>query len=207
LNRHEIDDLYGRTLSTATATGICVVTGRVPGDPLSVEFYRRLGADLAALNCTAIGDLHGEELKAFLEKGVLHTLKVSDSDLVEDGALAEDADEAQRLEAIKSLRQLGAERVVLSSDAHPTFACFGGEYFQAQVPTLESVDHRGSGDSMTAGLAMAAARRLDPIRTLQVSCAAGAANVTRHGLGNVEVGLVEQLADCVKVKALPGGDC
>ncbi|HWL92200.1 MAG TPA: PfkB family carbohydrate kinase [Phycisphaerae bacterium] len=206
LNRHELDDLYGRMLSTAAGAEICVVTGRAPGDTLSVELYRRLGADLAALNVAVIGDLHGAELEAFLDKGALHTLKVSDGDLVEDGALVEDAGTSQRVKALRRLRQLGAQRVVLSSDAHPTLACFGDEFYQAQVPTLESVDHRGSGDSMTAGLAMAAIHRLDPIRALQISCAAGAANVTRHGLGNMEVGLVEQLADRVEVEPLDGGD-
>ena len=45
-------------------------------------------------------------------------------------------------------------------------------------------------------------RGLGPEDTLRLGCGAGAANVTRHGLGNVEPGLVERLADEVEVNEL-----
>ncbi len=206
LNRHEVDDLYGRVLCAATDAGAIIVTGRAPGDHLPVDFYHRLGADLTALDVLTIGDLHGAELDAFLEGGSLHTLKVSDTDCIDDGILPEDAGISERIQTVESLHRRGAERIVLSASDHPTVALFENDLFLARCPTLESVDHRGSGDSMTAALATAALRRLPSDRALQLSCAAGAANVTRHGLGNVDVDLVERLADRVTIELLRGGD-
>jgi 1-phosphofructokinase len=51
------------------------------------------------------------------------------------------------------------------------------------APRFEALDHRGAGDSKTAGLAVGCARRLAWEATLRLGAAAGALNVTRHGLG------------------------
>jgi 1-phosphofructokinase len=155
LDRHELDDLYGAVLGHAATTGHCVVTGRFPGDATPVDFYRRLGADLASIGAVAIGDLHGEELAAFLDGGPLHTLKVSDDDLVGDGALAANATLAQRLAATRPLLARGVRRVVVSAASGPTLLATAKGTWRAAPPLLATVDHRGSGDSMTAGLANA----------------------------------------------------
>jgi 1-phosphofructokinase len=200
LDRHELDDLYGSVLACATAAGTAVVTGRFPGDPMPVDLYRRLGADLRATGTTVVGDLHGEELRAFLDGGELHTLKVSDDDLVEDGVLPRGATLAQRLAAIGPFLEQGVERVVLSAADGPTILGTRGTRYRARAPVLETVDHRGSGDAMTAGLAYAVLQGLDAKRTIELACAAGAANATRHGLGNADAELVHSLAGRVEVQ-------
>jgi len=203
LDRHETDDLYGRVLHRASASGTCVVTGRAPGDGLPLDFYRRLGADLRSVGVRAIGDLHGDELSAFLDGGSLHTLKMSDEDLAADETLPAGASFEQRLDVVGCRRLRNVERVVLSSGDAPTVARFGDTRLRADAPMLEIADHRGSGDAMTAGLTVGALHGLGPERTLQLACAAGAANVTRHGLGNVDVALVESLAERVDVRLVP----
>jgi len=107
-----------------------------------------------------------------------------------------------RLAALDDFVRRGVERVVLSSSHATTVAGFGGRRLRAEHPVLEPADPRGSGDSMTAGLVSAALRGLDPVRTVQVACAAGAANATRHGLGSVDAALVERLADRVEGEEL-----
>ena len=201
MDRHESDELFGRLLDQATRSGTCVVSGRAPGDSLSLDFYRRLGVDLVATDVIAIGDLHGEELAAFLDGGALHTLKVSDADLVEDGALSAEATVEERLAAADRYVQMGAERVVISGIGHAV-ARFGDLALHAKPPVLEAADHRGSGDAMTAGLVVAALRRMVPIRAVQLSCGAGAASATRHGLASADRNLVESLADKVEVEEL-----
>lgn len=201
-DRHEIDELYGRVLQHAASAEACVVTGLVPGESLPLDVYRRLGSDLAAIGVPAIGDLHGEELSAFLEGGHLHTLKVSDVDLQDDGVLAEAGGVAERLEAVERFAQRGAERVVVSSADGATLARFGDRRLRASPPLLHPADPRGSGDAMTAGLAVAALRGLGPERTLAVACAAGAANVTRRGLCSADAALVESLEGHVRVEVL-----
>jgi len=201
-DRHEADDLYGRVLRCATEAGTCVVTGRSAGDALPLDFYRRLGADLASVGTKVLADLHGAELEAFLDGGPLHTLKVSDGDLEEDGTLRCGASVEERVEELARLARLGAERVVLSSAAGRTVARFGERTLVATPPPLEPADHRGSGDAMTAALVAAALRGLDPEHALRLACAAGAANVTRRGLGTADSELVETLAGRTEVKEL-----
>jgi 1-phosphofructokinase len=67
---------------------------------------------------------------------------------------------------------------------------------------MEVVDHRGAGDSMTAALAVATARDLDATETLRLAAAAGAVNVTRHGLGSGRADAIAQLAENVVVTEL-----
>ena len=55
---------------------------------------------------------------------------------------------------------------------------------------------------MTAALAVATARRLDPAETLRLAAAAGAVNVTRHGLGSGRADAIAQLAEHVEVTLL-----
>jgi 1-phosphofructokinase len=200
LDRHELDDLYGSVLAAATAAGAAVVTGRFPGDTTPLDFYRRLGADLRATGAKVVGDLHGDELHAYLESGLLHTLKVSDDDLVADGALPRDATGEQRAATIRALLEHGVERVVLSSARGATLLATADAVLRARAPQLEAVDPRGSGDAMTAGLTSAMLQGLDPTRTLELACAAGAANATRHGLGNADAELVRSLAARVAVE-------
>lgn len=54
---------------------------------------------------------------------------------------------------------------------------------------------------MTAGLATGLRRGLGEEETLRLACAAGAANVTRHGLGSADSGLIPGLVD--KIEVLP----
>ena len=202
LNRHEVDDLYGAVLETATRAGVCVVTGKFPGDSTPYDFYTRLGADLDAIGTPAIGDLHRAELDALLAGGPLHTLKVSDQDLVKDGLFDEGAGRDERVEAARRLMERGARRVVVSSAEGQTIYVDERGAYAARPPSLRPADASGSGDSMTAALAFAALRNLDPTEAIRLACAAGAANVTRHGLGNADAGFVQSLAERVEVERL-----
>jgi 1-phosphofructokinase len=202
LDRHELDDLYGKVIAAATSARLCVVTGLFPGDSTPIDFYRRLGADLQSICVPTVGDLHGDELSAFLESGVLHTLKVSDDDLVADSMLPADATLDQRTRALRGLLARGIERVVVSAANGPTMLGTGRTTWRATAPVLETVDPSGSGDSMTAGLVYGALRGLDAEQTIRVACAAGAANAIRRGLGNADGELVRTLAERVTVEKL-----
>jgi 1-phosphofructokinase len=55
---------------------------------------------------------------------------------------------------------------------------------------------------MTAGLAAGLRRDLPIEDTLRLACAAGAANVTRHGLGSADADLIPGLVARVEVSEL-----
>ncbi|HEU4319627.1 MAG TPA: PfkB family carbohydrate kinase [Acidimicrobiia bacterium] len=206
LARHEIDDVYGRFLDRALAASVCVVTGQ-PSPILPVDFYKRLGNDLASAQVEVVADMHGPELDAFLEGGSIRLLKVSDEDLQKDGLLpTTDAGLGEVMEAFSSLTQRGAETIVLSRQDRPALAVHEGRLLKVEGPALDPADHRGAGDSMTAGLAAGVRREAELTETLRLAAAAGAANVTRHGLGSAEEGLVPGLMKRVTVRALDGDD-
>jgi 1-phosphofructokinase len=128
-------------------------------------------------------------------------LKVSDDDLIEDGRLKGD-DEASALGELDRLSAAGARNVVISRADRPSLALLGGATYRVTGPTLEAVDFRGAGDSMTAGLSAALRRGLGAEASLRLAAGAGAANVTRHGLGSASDDLITRLAERVEVEVL-----
>lgn len=199
LDRHEIDDLFAKTLQHALGAQLCVLTGKRPGDTLPVDFYRRLSWDLAAANVRTVGDLHGEELVCFLEGGPLDVLKVSDEDLAADGRIpSQDADEEDVWAAIGELRERGARAVVVSR-ADGSLASFKDVRMRAAAPRFEVVDSSGAGDSMTAALAVGMVRGLGPEESLRLASAAGSANVIRHGLASSPAELIARLTPLVDI--------
>lgn len=202
LSRHEADDLYSRTLEAAISAGTIVVTGRYGAFGIPESFYARLGADLATLDIRVIGDLHGPELDAFLKDGRIDLLKVSADDLIADGAIDE-SEPARIGAAIAGLVDKGAGGVVVSGGGDgSSIAQVDNMWYRITQPSLQAADHRGSGDSMTAGLAVGLHRQLETTEILRLAAAAGAANVVRHGLGSGEAELAEALNDSVNVEEM-----
>lgn len=200
LSRHELDDLFGKTLRHSLGAAVSVITGRPAGDRLEPAFYRRLGADLAAAGVRTVADFHGEEMEAYLDGGPLDILKVSDEDLAADGV---DIDEDKRIwDEIDRLGAAGAKAVVVSLGSRGSLASFEGKRLRATAPEFEVVDHMGAGDSMTAALAVSVVRDMATVEALQLACAAGAANVTRHGLGSSQADLVDRLTKLVSVEEI-----
>lgn len=199
LGRHEIDDLFAKTLQHSLAAGLCVLTGKRTGDTLPVDFYRRLAWDLAAAGIDSIGDLHGEELADYLEGGPLDILKVSDEDLTHDLLLsADDTGDDAAWGVIATLRERGARAVVVSREGG-ALASFKDVRMRAKAPRFEVVDPSGAGDSMTAALAVSMVRGLGPEESLRLACAAGSANVIRHGLASSPAELISRLTPLIEV--------
>lgn len=196
--RHELDELYSHSLAAGMAADVCVLGGPHSPDVLPADTYRRLAADLSAVGATVVADLSGEALTAALAGGVT-VLKVSHEELIADGRAADD-DPATLIPVMRSLADEGASCVVVSRAEDHTLALVDGEVLGVVVPPLRLADHRGAGDSMTAGMAAALARGSGPEDALRLGSAAGALNVTRRGLGTGERDVVEQLAERITVR-------
>ena len=201
LRRHEVDDLYGRVLQISLDTSVTVVTGRHPDDTMPLHVYERMGADLKSMGVSVIGDLHGPELDALLEHGRLEVLKVSHEDLIADGLIDDDSDGAI-MGAIESLATRDIGWVVVSRANRGAMMGTKDQVHRVTQPELAVVDRRGSGDSMTAVLVAAWLRDLDSEEAVRLACAAGAANVTRRGLGSASAELIEQLANQVEIEPM-----
>ncbi|MFE9873178.1 1-phosphofructokinase family hexose kinase [Micromonospora sp. NPDC005686] len=203
--RHDIDELYTVTLTEGLRAPVSVLSG--PADPQVVDpdIYRRLASDLSANGGTVVADLSGPYLEAVLDGGV-SVLKVSHEELLDDGLAKDDSVEELR-DAGRRCQERGARTVLISRAGEPALALpEDGEPLLVHAPPLELADHRGAGDSMTAGVAAVLARGGDLREALHVGAAAGALNVTRHGLGTGRAEAVRELAGRVRLTPLDGGD-
>ncbi|HEX2176658.1 MAG TPA: PfkB family carbohydrate kinase [Nocardioidaceae bacterium] len=200
LSRHEVDELYSATLAAGLAADVTVLGGPARPDVVPSDVYRRLAADLRAVGRTVVADLSGEALTEAVQGGVT-VLKVSHDDLVEDGR-ADSEDPRALTEAMQKLAEEGAKHVVVSRAGDPTIAWLDGELMEVETPQMQRVDHRGAGDSMTAGLATALARGQSIGDALRLGAAAGTSNVTRRGLATGHRRVVEQLAEHIVIRPL-----
>ena len=200
LNRHEIDDLYNMAVAAGLAARVAVLTGPVDPAILPAEVYRRLPLDLGRNGVAVVADLSGDALRAV--EGGMRYLKVSHTELMEAGYC--DGDSPQQLAEGARRLQEGSKAgglIVSRADKH-ALALMGGRFVEMEGPRFEAIEHRGAGDSMTAGLAVGCARGLESDDILRLAVAAGALNVTRHGLGSGQGPAIEEVASRVEIRPL-----
>jgi 1-phosphofructokinase len=202
LGRHELDELYGAALVGGLEAGVAVLAGPGPWEApvLAPDFYRRLASDLRANGTAVVADLSGEPLRCALEGG-LTVLKVSHEELRADGRV-DDGGEEELVEAMTGLHREGADHVLITRAEEPALALVDGEAVTIVPPTVEVVDHRGAGDSMTAGLAAGLARGMGMLDALRLGAAAAGLNVTRRGLATGDRREIERLAEHIELHPL-----
>lgn len=197
LSRHELDELYNLTLAEGLRAGIAILSGPAHPSVIKPEVYGRLAADLRSNGCQVIADLCSRHLAAVLEAGI-SVLKISHEELIADG-MAPDGSTGALTKALVQLHEAGAETVLVSRADMGALALFNEEIFTVALPRLTPAEHRGAGDSMTAGVAATLANggRMD--EAVRTGAAAGALNVTRHGLGTGHVDAVRVLTERVRL--------
>lgn len=200
LNRHEVDELFNLALAVGLDAHVTILTGSQHSEVLTPDLYRRLAADLRANGAHVIADLSGKPLDAAL-RGGLDLLKVAHDEAVEGGYATDDSLQSLTA-AVHQLRARGAERVLLTRGSDPTLALFGDDLVELHPPRFEVVQHMGAGDSMCGAAAVALASNADPETICRLAAAAGALNVTRHGLGSGRREAIERVA--AKVRVEPG---
>ncbi|WP_199442126.1 PfkB family carbohydrate kinase [Umezawaea beigongshangensis] len=200
LSRHEVDDLYEMTLVEGLRAGIAVLSAPTEDGVLPSSVYRRLTADLTSHDCRVVVDLSGERLDAALEGGPT-VVKVSHEELVDDGR-AENDELPALIGAARKIADSGVRAVIVSRAAEATLALVGDRTFLIESPALQTVDTKGGGDSMTAGVVAALAQGEEIEDALTLGAAAGAINVTRHGLGTGSGETIRALRDHVTLREI-----
>jgi 1-phosphofructokinase len=197
LTRHELDELYGLTIQAGLDAGTVILAGTAREDAVPADMYRRLAADLGTAGCTVIADLAGEKLTAALAGG-LAFLKIADDELMASGR-ASGGSPQEIAKAMRGLAGEGADTVIVTRAEHPSLMLHEDEVCEVRMPQLESVDTSGAGDSLTAGVAAVLADGGTMQEAVILGTAAGALNVTRHGLGTGQAATIRQLTKLVKI--------
>jgi 1-phosphofructokinase len=200
LTRHDIDDLFGVSLVEGLDAGVCVLGGPDGPHVLPPDTYRRLAADLSANGTRVVVDLAGERLEAALEGGVAFA-KVSHEELMADGR-AKDDSVACLVAAMRSMVADGAGAVAVTRAEAPALALVGDDVVELVGPTIVPADPKGAGDSFTAGLTAAMTWGAGIDAALRLAVAAGALNVSRHGLGTGDREQISRLSDRVELRPL-----
>ncbi|MFC4613565.1 1-phosphofructokinase family hexose kinase [Cellulomonas algicola] len=198
LDRHELDDLYGTVLVEAMDADITVLTGADPPRILPAAVVGRLAGDLRAAGQTVVADLSGRAAAAFADAGGA-VLKISHEELLDGGFADSDSLDDLR-DGARRLVERGLEAVVVSRAGEPVLIVTAKEVREVSPPPITVVDHRGAGDSMTAGIAVGLGRGLTLAEAVRLGAAAGALNVTRRGLGTGRREQIERFARRVVVR-------
>lgn len=204
LSRHDQDELYGLTLRTGLDASIVILSGPHGDGILPPDFYRRLAADLRTGGVRVVVDLAGERLDAALAGGVT-VAKVSDEELHRDGRIAKKTDIDQIVTAMRALHDAGAEVVVVTRAEESALLLQDGAVREVVAPRMEVVDSAGAGDSFVGAFCSVLAGGRSVSDAALLGAAAGAQNVTRHGLGTGEAATIERLRELVVLRPLAGG--
>lgn len=200
LARHEADGLFNALLAAGLECEVTVLTGSPPG-VLSAERYTGLAHDLHALDGRVLADLSGDQLAAALDGGV-DAVKVAHDEMIAAGFAAGETARSL-LSGARKMRERGADWVLVSREEKPLLADLDGRRVEVGTPAFHPVNHRGAGDSMTGATAAGMAAGISPEETLRLAVAAGALNVTRHGLGSGDSEAIRRLAAQVEVSDWP----
>ncbi|MFE5291429.1 PfkB family carbohydrate kinase [Isoptericola sp. NPDC056618] len=200
LDRHALDDLYGTSLVAALEADVCVLTGTQHGVGLPQDYLTRLARDVAASGTPVVADLSGG-LAAAIDRATLSVLKMSHEEMVDDDLADADSVPALRAAAGRWVAD-GLDAFVVSRADEPTLLVTADGTAALTTPPVSTVDHRGAGDSMTAGVAVGVGRGLPVVDAVRLGAAAGALNVARHGLGTGSRAEIESFAERVTVDDL-----
>lgn len=204
LGRHELDELFSTTLREGIAAGVTILSGPQGQLALGADVYRRLASDLREGGAQVVVDLAGERLTAALTGGVT-VLKVSDVELRDDGLISGSAPR-EIMAAMTRLRGLGAETVIVTRSDEPLLLLDASGYLEVTTPRMQVADTRGAGDSLTAGIAAGLALGEAPRDAITMAAAAGALNVTRHGLGTGDPDAIARLRESVTTREVTAPD-
>lgn len=204
IGRHDLDDLYGAVLHSGAESHAVLLSGPAGENTVPADIYRRLAIDLKGTGPKVIADLSGERLRAVVDGGI-DVLKVSHEELIADG-LVNEASVPEITRAMHQLRKEGARSVIVTRSSDPLLLADEDGVIEVSLPRFEETETRGAGDSLTAGVVAALTRGESLRDAISMGAAAGALNVTRHGLGTGVAEPIARLRERVRVRALSGAD-
>ncbi len=224
LGRHEQDDLFGTLLVEALDADVVALTGADPPETVPADFLGRVARDLRRNGVRVVADLSGDAALAVIAEG-LDVLKMSHTEML-DAGLAEGEQLADLLAGARRVVGAGEARddgdderdgddggdhdggrvgaMVVTRGEEGNLVVTREGAWQVLAPPVSTVDHRGAGDSLTAGTAVGLGRGADVLEAVRLGAAAGALNVTRRGLATGHRDEIERFVERITVERVEG---
>jgi tagatose 6-phosphate kinase len=145
-------------------------------------------------------DISGPALDAALEAGP-SIVKISLEEAIESGVVPGRGRSAATDAAVELVHR-GASSAIVSDGARGAAGFDGVSLHEATVPAVAAVSAVGSGDAMSAGIAIALASGRSFVDALATGAAAGTANARSLGAGRLEPADVDSVLDEVRVRTV-----
>lgn len=182
VNPTAYDDLFSRLQSLLPKAKVLCLSGTLtPAAP--IDFYYRCAQLASAHHVPTIIDTQGQVLlrsldaRPFMVKPNRHELGVAMDMPVES--------EAQVFAAIDQLLHRGVGSAIITMGAAGALAANGSLRLRLRVPGIQTINPIGSGDAVTAGIAVGLARKLPFAECCRLGLACGTANALTLLAGQV----------------------
>lgn len=192
----DFEALWGRIRSRLPGSGAVVMSGTIaPGG--AVDFYERLTRLAGEMDVLSLVDAQGPPLLSALRArpGLVKPNRVE----LESTLQRPLAGERELLEGMRELSERGAARVVVTAGGGAILAWDGVRAWRIRPPVIKALNPIGSGDAFTAGLAWKLVAGDDLGEACRWGAASGSANAMTWMAGEVDAGVVKELAGRVEV--------
>jgi tagatose 6-phosphate kinase len=188
--------------SAIPRAGVVTLTGALmPGAPPRV--YRKIAGMAAVSGARLVVDSQGEPLlEALRERPALAKLNVRE---LENTLGARPDEPAAIIAGARGLLSLGAACVVVTHGRRGAWLVSGDGCWRLRSPAVPVCNPIGSGDAMTAGIALALARGRSIHDAARLGVACGAANAMTPEAGAVRLSDVRRLLPLVAMESCGDG--
>ncbi len=192
LTSNEWNQMLSLFLSLDLSGAMVPISGKLPA-AAPVDAYAQLAKMVAEQGGRVILDAPGEPLLLALEHRPF-IVKINDVELLQTVG-GEDL-----MAACHELIQRGAQSVLITRGSRTAFYVNDREALEIFPPKIEAVNPVGSGDAVTAGMAVELSRGKDVSEAIITGMACGAANALNLVSGLLRLDDIERLRGIVRVE-------
>lgn len=193
------NELRARIAKALPHARMMILSGSLPPDA-PLDFYAECVRAAAETSVPVIVDASGEPLQRALAAAPL-VIKPNRSELAQTTGLAVDSAAALR-RAMLHLLSLGPRWVITTMGADGAALTGPNGTWRIHVPRIQPVSAIGSGDSFTAGLAVAILRGREMAEAVQFAAACGISNALDPLPGRVRPDEVDRFCREVRIEPL-----